>query len=112
MNKISLNIDVLKITKSKLVERSYTNKDGVEIKQKDLKVDVIPLKEKTVLKEGDGWKLMKVGFVAEQQSKEEKANKTPSVIVGSATEFQSEDKQPSFDKDSRGKEIEAESIPF
>src|SRR3990167_10579178 len=105
MNKISLNIDVLKITKSKLVDRSYTNKDGVEVKSRDLKVDVIPLKEKKLIKEGEGWKLLKVAFVAEQQTKEEKANKTPSVIIGDATQFESEEKKPSFDKDSRGKDI-------
>ena len=112
LQKISLNIDVNKLDKSRLVEREYTNKAGEKVKQKELKVDVIPLKEKTVLKAGDGWKLMKVGFVAETPTQEERTAKTKTNIVGTATQFETVEKQPSFDRDSRGRDIKPEEIDF
>ena len=112
MQKVSIKIDINKLDKSKIVKRTFTNKEGKEVEVKELSLEVIPLKEKKLIKEGDGWKLMKVGFVAEGQTKEERASQAKSNIVGDATQFETANPTPSFSTDSRGKKIEAEEIDF
>ena len=98
-SKISLNIDVDKLDKKRFVVRAYKNKDGESVTVREMKLEVVPLKESKVLVTGDGWTLTKVGFVVETPTKKEKEDKTKTTIVGDATQFTSE-------------EINPEDIPF
>jgi hypothetical protein len=88
MNKLSLRIDTKKLDKNRIVERTFTNRGGEPVTTKDLKVDVIPLKEKKVITTGDGWKLLKVGFVTETPTQEERKAKENMPIVGEAIQFE------------------------
>lgn len=88
MSKISIKIDLGKIDKSKITERKYMNKEGVEVVVKELALDIVPLKEKKVIKEGDTWSMVKTHFVAEPQTKEERANGQPSNILGDGIVFE------------------------
>jgi hypothetical protein len=88
MSKISIKIDISKIDKTKITERKYTNKEGVEVVIKELSLDIVPLKEKKVIKEGDTWRMVKTHFVAEPQTKEERANGQPSNILGDGIVFE------------------------
>lgn len=91
MEKISITLDLSKVDKTRIVPRTYTNKDNEQITSKDYKVEMIPLKEKKLIKEGDGWKMYKTHFVVQAQTKEERENKTPSVFLGDGFQFERAD---------------------
>ena len=84
MNKLSIKVDVHKLDRSRFVERSYTNKDGVDVKVKEMSLDIVPLKEENekVVYENETSQLVKTHFVTEQATKEERASKTNTAIVG------------------------------
>jgi len=88
MSKISIKIDLSKIDKTKITERKYTNKEGKEVVIREYALDIVPLKEKKLIKEGDTWAMVKTHFVAEPQTKEERANGQPSVILGDGIVFE------------------------
>lgn len=110
MQRISLVIDTNKLDKTRIVSRTYKNKAGEEKTAKELKVDVVPLKEKRLKTSGEGWELWQVGFVTETASKEERIAKVNKDIVGEAVRFESTVKQPTFDKDSSGKNTSKEEV--
>ncbi len=113
--KISLTIDVSKISKSKIIERKYKDKDGNEVTAKEYNIDIVPLKEVKVLKSGNGWDMVKTHFAAEAQSKEERAAKAKTVYVGEGITFKKEFQQPSAVPagiDYPTEEISVDSIPF
>jgi len=87
MAKISVTIDVKKIDKNKLVERVYTNKEGVEVKELNLRFDLVELDQQINLAEGDTWVLRKTHFAATQLSKDEKAAGEKSVVLGMGASF-------------------------
>lgn len=110
MNKISITIDVNKIDKTRLQTRIIKTKENTGYSAKEMKLEVIPLKERKVLASSmedssKPWELVKVGFVVEAPTKEEKANKTKTNIVGDATMFVEKNAVPSFDRDSTGKPV-------
>jgi len=82
MKKISITLDVSKISKDKIIEKSYKNKDGEEIKQKIYKFDVIELNQQKVVTLGEGWKMLKTHFCVESQTKEEREAKIPQIYIG------------------------------
>lgn len=84
MNKLSIKVDVHKLDRSRFVERSYTNKDGVDVKVKEMSLDIVPLKEENekVVYENETSQLVKTHFVTEQATKEERASKANTAIVG------------------------------
>ena len=112
MDKISIKIDVAKIDKTKITERKYVNKEGKEVIIKELSLDIVPLKERKVIKEGDTWSMVKTHFVAEPQSKEERANGQPSVILGDGIVFQDKKTAPKEDISYPADDINPEDIPF
>lgn len=93
-DKLTITIDVSKVDKTKITERRYNDKAGHEFIAKELKLDVVPLKEAKMLKEGDGWQMWKTHFVAIPQSKEERENKVKSIIVGDGLMFKTKVEAP------------------
>lgn len=95
MNKtINITVDVTKLDKTKFEDREYTNKAGETVKEKNVKLDVIPLREYRIIKTGDGWEMRKTHFVKQSPSKEEKANKVELPIIGSGIQFMNDDETP------------------
>ena len=88
-NKIIIRLDLTKIDKSRIVERKYKNKDGVEVVSKDYEVEVIPLNpaQQTFIAEGNGWKLLKTHFVTDSATKEERAQKKKMKTIGDGKQF-------------------------
>lgn len=86
---IQLTIDVNKLTKSRIQERTYTNKENQEVKVKEMKLALIPVKPENqrVIASGDGWELRKTYMVVEAQTKEERTNNVKTAIVGEGSEF-------------------------
>jgi hypothetical protein len=87
MNKISITIDTTKVTKEKIITRVYNDGQGHEVIAKDYKLDIVPLREEKVVWRGADSEMVKVGFVAEAPTDEEKKAKTKTKIIGSAIEF-------------------------
>lgn len=111
---MKIKIDVTKIPKEMIVERRYTNSQGHEVVVKELSLEVVELRQPKVVKDGDTWTLMKTHFVSLEQTKEQRANKEKSVIIGDGLQFvdkeQSNDK-PEDNVTSDG-EIDVNEIPF
>lgn len=105
MNKISLNIDVDKLDKKRFEVRSFKTKAGETVSVREMKLEVVPLKEVKTLSSGDTWELRKVGFVCEAPTRAERESKTKTSIVGDATQFIDKNAVPNFDRDSKGNEI-------
>lgn len=111
MNKVTITIDLLKIDKSRIQERAYANKDGVQVTEKNYKLDIVPSREPRTIKEGDTWKLVKTHFVAESPTQEERINKTKTKIVGDGITMM--DKEAAeLDRVPEEDEIIAGEIPF
>lgn len=89
-----MTIDVTKIPKEKIVERHFTNSQGHEVIAKDLKLEVVPLREEKIIKQGDTWKMVKTHFVSLTQTKEEKAGKIKGVIIGDGIVFRNKETAP------------------
>lgn len=85
--KISLNLDLTKINKAKITDRSFQTKDGTLHNAKEYRLDVVELQpdKQKVLKTGDTWELVKSHLVFEQQSKDEKTQNVRSTIIGEGT---------------------------
>lgn len=103
--KISLSIDVSKVDKTRFEERRYFNKENKEIVIKEMKLDVVPLREPKLIKDGGQWSMWKTHFVALPQTKEEKASKAKSIILGDGITFKT--KEPVVNDG-----VDESSIPF
>lgn len=87
MEKIIIKIDVSKINKSKIKTDTFTTKDGQTVSKKVLDLEIIPLKASRLIKDADTYQILKTHFVKEAQTKEERANKAPDVILGDGIMF-------------------------
>ena len=112
MSSIQITIDVTKISKSKIVERRYTNRENKEVVVKEYKTELVEMKEPKTIKEGDGWTLKKTHFLVEAQTKEEKASKAKSVYVGEGFTFFNTEKSATVEDTGASEDINPEDIPF
>ena len=114
MNKIHLTLEVNKFNKDKIVDREYTTKAGDVVTNKEYQVEVIELKEKKFVTQGDNWKLFKTHFVVEKKDNID----APDVYVGNGFQFERDDDeaQKTFDsitsKGANGEVIDVNDIPF
>lgn len=107
---INITLNVNKITKEKIQPRKYTDKDGVEHTNQELKIKLVPLKEKKFITGRDNWKMFKTHFVVE-----EKANKDDKdVFLGDGFMFEKVDEveKPQKDDNYPEENINPEDIPF
>lgn len=115
---MKLKINLSQIDKSKITERSYTNKEGQNVVIKELALETLLLKEPKQIAEGQTWRLMKTHTVIHEQTKEEKANKVPAKFVGEGISFVDKsfdgvDPEPTkTSKGHNGEVIDESSIPF
>lgn len=111
MQKINITIEVNKISKNKISERRYFDKENHEVVVKELKLEVVPLKESKILKEGDTWTLVKTHFVAEERTKQEAEAQMKSRIIGTGTMFISKEKVENTENQVT-EDVDSSSIPF
>jgi len=107
MKKLSITIDLAKIDKSRINTRTYENSQGEIVTVKEYKMDIVPLKEKKVIKTGDTWRMVKTHFVCDTATKEEREAKTKTTFLGDAMQF--EDIDP---MQVETEEMKPEEIPF
>ena len=72
MQKISLTLDLTKIPRDQIKIRSFTNRAGEEVTVKEIRVDVIPLKEHQHIKSYPDAEMVKSHFCVIPQGKDEK----------------------------------------
>lgn len=94
MKKLSLRIDLTKIDKTKIVDRTYDKQDGTSVTEKNYKFELIPLKEEKIVKSADTYTLVKVAFLSEPSVKNPDGTKTNGTIIGDALEFRNIEEQP------------------
>jgi hypothetical protein len=112
MSKLLITLKVNKITKSKIKDRTYKNKDNQDVTDKELKIQLVELKEPKVVAEGTGkggaWKLVKTHFVVEEKENEDDKD----VFIGEAVQFQTEHKEENKAPEQAKDEIDFDAIPF
>lgn len=112
IEKITITLQVNKISKSKILSRSFVNRDNEEISVKELKLDIVPLKEPKLLKDADTYQLWKTHFVAEQQTKEERDAKIKSNIIGEGVMFKNKETKIEEDIMPESNEVKHEDLPW
>jgi hypothetical protein len=117
MQKYSFTIDVTKIDKTKLKERTYQNKEGQDVTVKEYAFEAILNKEE-IVKTGDTWEMVKRGFVTGKGVKLEDGKYSKEPIFGDVIEIRDkiEESAPSIEStgyqgDFNG-EVDESDIPF
>ncbi len=110
MEKITITIDLNKIKKERIQTRTYT-KDGVEVTVREYKMEVVPLKTRKIIKQGDKWQLLKSHFVCDSQTKDEREARANTSFLGEGVMFSSTDTQTAK-KEYPSEDIKPEEIPF
>lgn len=120
MKKLSLELDVSKINKDKIIERTYKTKDGKEVVQKIYKMELIELKAPKFLAQGDTWTKTKTHFIVESKTKEEREAKVEDNFVGDGVVFSTKEDYSNIEvepntmtsKGYNGEQIDTKNIPF
>lgn len=83
MTKIQITLDANKL-RNLVSKRSYKNKEGQDVTVQEIKFEIVPLKEhKTIYSDKNGaYRVDKTHFASVIQTKEERANKVPTVYIG------------------------------
>lgn len=97
MEKISITLNVSNIDKSKIIERTYKNKEGVDVTEKLYKFDLIKSKEDKFIAEGTTWKMIKTHFGVEAQTKEEREAKKKANYVAEGFKFETKEDHSAID---------------
>ncbi len=113
MEKITITVDITKIDKNRITERTYQDKSGKVVSVKEYKMDIVPLTNTKVISEGGTWKMVKSHFVCEAQTKEERENKKETVYLGEGIVFEKKEAEGISNADYEAHEsINPEDIPF
>lgn len=90
MEKVIITIDLAKINKDRVNARQY----GEGQVSKDYKLELVPLKESKVIKEGDTWQMVKKYFVTDAATPDERKAKTKMQILGDGIVFENKGALP------------------
>lgn len=74
MKPIEITLNLSKIDKSRITERTYEDKNGVPVTVKEYKMTLVPVKDKKFVTKKDNWQLFKTHFLAEKRGKDEEKN--------------------------------------
>lgn len=80
-NKITITLDASKL-KGLAKDRTYNNKNGESVTVKELKFELVEVKEPKVTYSTDKYELVKTHFAALLQTKEERDTKAETVFIG------------------------------
>lgn len=79
--KITVVLDANKL-KGTAKERTFKNREGEQVTVKEIKLEVVPVKDTKTVYSTDKYDLVKTHFVALPQTTEERNQKKPTVFVG------------------------------
>lgn len=86
MQKYSIKLNKNLLDSYKFSTRKYTNKAGESVEANEYELDIILNKEE-ILKTGDTWELVSLGFVAGKSTKQEDGTYSKEPIFGNVTEI-------------------------
>ena len=81
MSKINVTLDATKL-RNLVQTREFTSKEGVTMQIKEVKFELVPVKDPKIIYEGNGYKLQKTHFAAAVQTKEEREAKAETIFIG------------------------------
>ena len=86
--KLSITIDADKV-RNLIETRTYKDKDGNDVSIREIKFDLVEMKEESrkVLHDGDKLKMVKTHFAVKPQSKEERDSNQEVVYVGDGVTY-------------------------
>lgn len=117
MSKIQVTLDTSKL-RDLVIERSYKNKDGIDIVLKELKFELVEVKEPKEIYKKDNMRIMKTHFASVIQTKEQRQANSPTIYIGEGfTAFWDNPatipvNQPIFVPSTDFKEEEYDDLPF
>ncbi len=81
MSKINVTLDATKL-RNLVSQRTYKNKEGQDVVLQEVKFELVPVKEPKTIYTADTYRIDKTHFASVIQTKEERANKAPTVYIG------------------------------
>lgn len=87
MEKINITLDLGKIDKNRITTRTFVNRDNQQITVKEYKLEIVPVRERKLIKSGDTWDMVKTHFVAEPTTKDERDRGIQGNILGDGIQF-------------------------
>lgn len=116
MQKYSFTIDVTKIDKTKIKERTYQNKNGEDVTVKEYAFEAI-LNKNEVVKTGDTWEMVKRGFITGKGVKLDDGTYSKEPIFGDVIEIRNIESKPipegkGIDMSEFTGEVDTDDIPF
>ena len=81
MSKVTITLDVNKL-KGLTTERTFNTREGEPVTVKELKFELVEVKEPKVIFSADKYDLVKTHFAAALQTKEQRDAKEPSLFIG------------------------------
>ena len=88
MKKTQITLDASKL-RSLITEREFKNKEGKTVKIQEIKFDLVEMdsSKHKVVYSNDTIEIVKTSFAVQQQTKEERAAKTPPNYIGEGAEI-------------------------
>lgn len=113
MKKLTLRLDLTKIDKTKITDRTYQKQDGTSVTEKNYNFELVPLKEEKVVKTTDKYVLVKVAMLADKSIKGADGKYINGTVLGDALEFRNvEEVKPNVVPSGYNGEIEVDYSPF
>jgi hypothetical protein len=96
MKKTQITLDASKL-RNLITEREYKNKEGKTVKVQEIKFDLVEMdsEKHKVVYSNDTMEIIKTSFAVQQQTKEERAAKTPPNYIGEGAEIRFKNDVPS-----------------
>jgi len=88
MKKTRLNIKINDIDKSQITERTFKTKEGEEVTEKILALDLVELKEEKVVHTAKDFIVKKIGFICHPSKKKEDGTYEETKFVGDQVVFE------------------------
>lgn len=112
-------LNVGKINKANIKERSFVNNEGLTVTVKELELEIKDVREEKVLFEKNGKQMVKVGIITEKSFQDGTGQWQNGVVLGDVTEWREIKTQPPKEEPKMTSEgyngepaINVEDIPF
>lgn len=94
MQKLRLKINLSDVDKSRIVERTFTTKEGKEKTVKELVLDCVEMKEPKVIPTKGDFLLKKTHFIAHPSKKKDDGTYEDTIYVGEGTQIENTSDDP------------------
>ena len=110
--KTSVTIELSKLPRDKITERSYTDRNGNQHTVKEIRLDFVELKTPKAIKDFGDSVMTKTHFVAISQSKEEREAGAEAIYCGEGVQFIKPGAQPAQQSTQQNNDGFDDPLPF